>query len=179
MAKNIQVNLTFRADTKSAEAQLQALQQHLNQIASMPMQSQGINTMRASIAEAVGKTMELKVALQQATNVDTGRLNFHKFSQELSKNKMSINDYAKSLQALGPQGAQAMQQLTVAIQNAETPLISLQGRAAKIAQTFANTAKWMISSSMLQGFTQAFSSTIDYAKELNESLNNIRIVTNK
>jgi hypothetical protein len=33
------------------------------------------------LAEAQGKAIELKVALQNATNVDTGRLNFGKFSQ--------------------------------------------------------------------------------------------------
>jgi hypothetical protein len=32
---------------------------------------------------------------------------------------------------------------------------------------------------MIQGVTGAFTSTIDYAKELNEGLTNIRIVTGK
>jgi hypothetical protein len=42
-----------------------------------------------------------------------------------------------------------------------------------------NTVKWSISSSMIQGVTRAFTSTIDYAKELNKDLTQIRIVTGK
>ena len=179
MAKNLQVNLTFNADTNAAKAQLQQLQQQLSNLSAQPMQSVGMKTMRSQIADATAKVLELKVALKNATNVDTGKLNFSKFSQQLKQNKMTINDYAKSLQALGPQGAQAFQQLTVAIRNSETPIVSLQGKAAALGKTLANTARWMMSSALLQGVTRAFTGTIDYAKELNESLNNIRIVTNK
>jgi hypothetical protein len=41
----------------------------------------------------------------------------------------------------------------------------------------ANTARWQLSSSMLHGFIGAISSAYNYAEDLNESLNNIRIVT--
>jgi predicted acetyltransferase len=40
-----------------------------------------------------------------------------------------------------------------------------------------NTARWQISSSVLHGFTGALYSAYGYAEDLNESLNNIRIVT--
>jgi hypothetical protein len=43
---------------------------------------------------ATNKALELKVALQNATNVNTGKLNFNKFSQELKRNKTSLKDYA-------------------------------------------------------------------------------------
>jgi hypothetical protein len=34
------------------------------------------------------------VALQNATNVNTGKLNFNKFNQELKKNKTTLKEYA-------------------------------------------------------------------------------------
>jgi hypothetical protein len=40
-----------------------------------------------------------------------------------------------------------------------------------------NTAKWQISSSILHGFIGGLQSAWGYAKELDKSLNNIRIVT--
>jgi hypothetical protein len=40
-----------------------------------------------------------------------------------------------------------------------------------------NTVKWQISSSMLHGFMGALQTSYGYAQDLNESLNNIRIVT--
>jgi hypothetical protein len=43
--------------------------------------------------------------------------------------------------------------------------------------TLKNTARWQISSSILHGFMGAVQSAYYYAEDLNESLNNIRIVT--
>jgi hypothetical protein len=40
-----------------------------------------------------------------------------------------------------------------------------------------NTARWQLSSSILHGFMGTMSSAYGYAQDLNESLNNIRIVT--
>jgi hypothetical protein len=40
-----------------------------------------------------------------------------------------------------------------------------------------NTARWQISSSILHGFIGSIQSAYGYAQNLNESLNNIRIVT--
>jgi hypothetical protein len=47
----------------------------------------------------------------------------------------------------------------------------------ELKTTLANTARWQISSSILHGFMGAVSSAYGYAQDLNESLNNIRIVT--
>lgn len=179
MSKNIQVKLTFSSDTRAAQQQLNQLQQTLNNIAATPITGSGLKTTAADIQAATSKALELKVALQNATNVNTGKLNFNKFNQELKKNKTTLKEYAMQLQKLGPEGVQAFSQLAQSIRTAETPLVSMQGKLAALGQTFMNTVKWSISSSMIQGVTRAFASTIDYAKDLNESLNNIRIVTGK
>jgi hypothetical protein len=43
--------------------------------------------------------------------------------------------------------------------------------------TMKNTMRWQLTSSMLMGFTSAIRKAYGYAQDLNESLNNIRIVT--
>lgn len=176
---NINIKLTFSSDTKAAQQQLNQLQQTLSNIAATPITGSGLRASSKEIQMATNKAVELKVALHNATNVNTGKLNFNKFSQELKRNKTSLQQYAAQLQKLGPQGVQAFSQLATSIRQSETPLVSMQGKLAALGQTFMNTVKWSISSSMIQGVTRAFTSTIDYAKELNESLNNIRIVTGK
>lgn len=179
MSKNIQVKLTFSTDTKAAQQQLNQLQQTLSNIAATPITGSGLKTAQADIQAATSKALELKIALQNATNVNTGKLNFNKFNQELKKNKTTLKEYAMQLQKLGPEGVQAFSQLAQSIRTAETPLVSMQGKLAALGQTFMNTVKWSISSSMIQGVTRAFTSTIDYAKELNKDLTQIRIVTGK
>ena len=176
MARNIQVNLTFSADTNAAKTQLQQLQQSLSNLTSNVNLGGKIT---AEMQQSINKVNELKVALNNATNVDTGKLNFGKFSQELKANKIQLQDYAQHLAALGPQGVQAFTQLTRAVQLADTSLFSIQGQIRKLGTTMANTIRWQITSGLTTGLVSAFRSVIDYAEELNESLNNIRIVTGK
>jgi hypothetical protein len=47
----------------------------------------------------------------------------------------------------------------------------------KLGVTLANTAKWQFSSTALHAFVGSITSAYNYAQDLNESLNNIRIVT--
>jgi hypothetical protein len=48
---------------------------------------------------------------------------------------------------------------------------------AQFWTTLKNTARWQLSSSLLHGFIGGLQSAWGYAKNLDESLNNIRIVT--
>jgi hypothetical protein len=68
-------------------------------------------------------------------------------------------------------------QLARSVANAEVPLRRSNALLAQFSTTLANTARWQLSSSMLHGFIGAVSSAWNYSKDLNESLNNIRIVT--
>ena len=56
-------------------------------------------------------------------------------------------------------------------------MFRISNRMKEFAVTMKNTVKWQLSSSMLHGFMGAVQSAYGYAQDLNESLNNIRIVT--
>ena len=176
--KKIEFELSIGANAEKAKQALSSLKKELNDLGTYKNLSPGSN-ITPDLEKAAVAAAELEARLKAATNVNTGKLNFNKFNQELKKNKTTLKEYAMQLQKLGPEGVQAFSQLAQSIRTAETPLVSMQGKLAALGQTFMNTVKWSISSSMIQGVTRAFSSTIDYAKELNESLNNIRIVTGK
>jgi hypothetical protein len=60
---------------------------------------------------------------------------------------------------------------------AEVPLRRTSNLVQQLGTTLANTARWQLSSSMLHGFMGAIQSAYGYAQDLNQSLNNIRIVT--
>jgi hypothetical protein len=70
-----------------------------------------------------------------------------------------------------------MQQLANSMMTADSAMIRLSAGVGKLLTTFANTARWMLSSAALNGILTTVSSAWDYTKRLNESLNNIRIVT--
>ena len=175
--KEVNVNLRFTADTKQAAAQLQNLQQQLTHLVNQPV-SIG-DKLTDDMVKASHAAAELKVHLQNATNVKTGTLDFGKLNQSLKKSKVTLSQYATQLQSLGPQGQQAFMQLARSVANAEIPLRRTNTLLQKFSKSLASTAGWQISSTILHGFMGAVSTAWEYSKELNESLNNIRIVTGK
>ena len=175
--KTLKIDLQFNANVKEAQHQMQQLQQSLSQLAtSQPMTSFSLTP---QLKEAQRSAMDLKIALNNAMNVDTGRLNLNKFQSELNRSGKSIQQYAQQLQALGPSGVRAFQQVAQAVAQADTKMFNLSGGAKKLMDTLGNTVRWQLTSSAIHGVMSAFSDTISYAKELDTSLNNIRIVTGK
>ena len=177
MAKTIQVNLQFNANTENAKKQMQSLQNQLNNVINNA--SVGKLGVTTQIQEATRSAMDLKIALNNATNVNTGKLNLNKFQSELNRSGKSIQQYAQQLKMLGPEGVKAFNQMASAVASANTKLFNLSGGMKKLSDTLFNTLRWSIASSAIQGVTSAISETISYAKELDTSLNNIRIVTQK
>lgn len=175
--KTLKIDLQFNANTKEAQRQMQQLQQSLSQLATnQPMTNFSLTP---QLKEAQQSAMDLKIALNNAMNVDTGRLNLNKFQSELNRSGKSIQQYAQQLQALGPSGVRAFQQVAQAVAQADTKMFNLSGGVKKLMDTLGNTVRWQLTSSAIHGVMSAFSDTISYAKDLDTSLNNIRIVTGK
>lgn len=171
--RKIQVDLTFNTDTTAAKKQIENLQQSLNKVASTPLdKNMGLDNL-------TNQAVALKVALNNATNVNTGKLNFKKFEQELAASRINLKQFASDLTKLGPEGQKALLDLASAVRSAEAPFISLNGALKKLGTTFANTIRWQITASITTGMYSAFQGVIDYSERLNKSLNEIRIVTGK
>jgi hypothetical protein len=63
------------------------------------------------------------------------------------------------------------------VTSAEIPMRRVNHTLNEMWTTMKNTARWQISSSIMHGFMSSVQSAYGYAKRLDESLNNIRIVT--
>lgn len=173
MAKQLNVSLVLNADTNQAKKSLNELNQSLNQI--INIRTVTINDQ--SIQKAKGAALELKQHLDAAVNVDTGKLDLGKFSQSLSKSGKSLQDLSNNLIGIGTSGQKAFLNLANTIASADASALTLSSRLSGLLTTLKNTARWQISSSILHGFMGAIQSAYGYAQDLNESLNNIRIVT--
>ena len=180
MAKQLnsyQVNLEFTADSKAAEQQLQSLQNQLTSLINSSAVAGSNFGLTKELQNGVNAAAQLKVKLEEATDVNTGKLDLTKFSQSLSRSNIQLKDYANSLSELGPEGAEAFMSLARSISMADAPLFKVKGLLGELFVTLKNTARWQISSSILHEFMGAVSAAYGYAQDLNESLNNIRIVT--
>ena len=178
MSKQLNVSLAFTANTNEAIAAIKKLQKELNGLATgSALKDSGISQITPEIQRAMVAAGELQAKLEAATNLKTGKLDLGQFSDSLKKGGVSLQQYANQLNALGPAGRQAFTNLAQSVLQAEAPLIRCSQRVKELGTTLANTARWQLSSSILHGFMGAISSAYGYAQDLNESLNNIRIVT--
>lgn len=180
MAKQLnsyQVNLQFTADSKQAQQQLQNLQSQLTSLINQASATGSTLGVTKEIQEGINAAAQLKVKLQEATDVNTGKLDLTKFSHSLDRSKIKLKDYANTLSDLGPEGAEAFMSLARSISMADAPLFKVRGLLGDLFVTLKNTARWQISSSILHGFMGAVSTAYGYTQDLNKSLNNIRIVT--
>lgn len=177
MAKQLNVNLAFTADTSKAKQQLQELQRTLSGLTTSSAQKSPLG-ITDEINSAIADVSKLEVALKNATT-HTGSLDLGQFLKEIDKAGLSAEKIANQLATLGPEGRQAFAQLTQSIMTAEVPLKRTSTLLTDFAITLKNTARWQISSSILHGFVGSIQTAYHYAQDLNESLNNIRIVTGK
>lgn len=169
-------SLIMTADVSQAKAQLEGLQKSINGLLKNSHNSSPLGLTK-EINQALSKVADLKVALESAMNVNTGKLDLSKFSASLKASGTDIQGYAKTLQSLGPAGQQAFSQLAQSIMSAEVPLKQTNKLLNDFKITLANTVKWQISHTMIDSLVGAMQHAYGYAQDLNKSLNNIRIVT--
>lgn len=175
MADNtIRVKLGFEADASAAKKAISDLENSLNNLyktqKTSGFQDFGIN-------EAVKSARELESCLSRALNQKTGKLDISMFQKSISQAGMSLNDFNTKLLRAGPAGQQVFASLAGAIAQAEVPLKRTSKMVTDFTRSLKNVAQYQISSSMFQAVTGALSDAISYTKDLNSSLNDIRIVT--
>lgn len=166
----------FSADTSKLNSALKQLEVQLNKIATGKISG---NFDIEQIREASSAATQLGAHLKAAINVDTGKLDISKFARSLHSSNTTLSSLSASLTKVGPAGQVAFMNIARAITEAEMPLKRSNELMNKLWITMKNTVRWQITSGFLTGFTGAIGDAYRYAEDLNESLNNIRIVTGK
>lgn len=175
MASNrYQYTLQFNADTQAAKKSMQDLANSFEKL--FKAQSQG-GFMDESINKAVESAKQLEIHLQKATDVNTGKLNLTEFNKSIQQAGTSFKELSQSLVSGGAAGQQAFLSMASAIAQSEVPLKQMNNTLKNFAQTLKNTVKWEISSNIVHGLESAMGNAVSYARNLNTSLTNIRIVT--
>ena len=170
--KRIEYQIGFTADTSQ-------LKKSLNETISVldNLGIKGQSSLITSLKEGSEYALQLSANLKKATNINTGKLDLTKFNKELSKSGISINEYAQKLISIGPEGKKAFLSVAESVAQAELPMKRTNVLLSKMWTTMQNTVRWQISASVWNSFIGAAQKAYGYAKDLNESLNGIRIVT--
>ena len=173
--KRLEVTLAFSADTRTARSQIKSLQDDLAKLSRTPIDINAENFDDLKAASIAAN--ELQIHLKNAINQDTGKLDFTKLNKSLRQSHVTLGDYSEALLRAGADGRKIFDQLSDAIASSEIPLKRTNKLIDETWKELKNAAKWQISSRVIDAFASGIRNAYDYAQDLNESLNNIRIVT--
>lgn len=175
MANNrVKINCDIDADIGQAKKAISDLQRSIEKLSKAQINT---NYLDKGINNAVAAAKELEHHLNAALNQNTGKLNLNAFTSSLEQSNISAKDLMQTLLQGGSAGQQTFASLANAIAQSEVPLRRANKTLQDFATTLKNTVKWEISSTMVHGLESALSGAVSYAKNLNTSLTNIRIVT--
>lgn len=173
--KQLNIDLTVNANTKQAEKNIQELSDSLKKLADIqPLEGMSLNK---DMQSAVTSARELQRHLSGAMNSKTGNLDLSKLSKSLKSANTDIATLSSGLLRAGRDGEQAFMNVQRALSTASVQINKANGLLGEFWITLKNTARWQISSTALHAFVGSLQTAYGYAKNLDESLNNIRIVT--
>lgn len=127
--------------------------------------------------KTTAKTVE--AALKKSFNPKINSTNITTFNAELQKSNLSLTEIYNDFSKAGLQGQRAFQSIANQATNFNKKIKQTHSLLDKIGTTLTNTIKWNISSSLMNGVTQSIQQAWGFAKNLDSSLNDIRVVTGK
>ncbi len=172
--QQIRVNLMFDANTTAAKSNIQQLATLLQQIAT----PKTVTVNGGAIQQAAQAAQSLQMHLQNAMNVNTGKLDLTKLNFSLKQAGLSLNDLSVKLVASGTQGQQAFIKLANSIAQAGAPAAQLNATVTQFLKTMSSAMMWNVAYGALQTVTDSMRDAVNYAKDLNGALNDIAIVSN-
>lgn len=127
--------------------------------------------------EAAEAANDLKKILNSSWNSQIGQLDLSKVEKGIVNLYGSTKNFKQVLNQIGPEGQKVFNQFTQAVLNTQTPIKQTSAMLDKMAVTFKNTIRYGIASSVWNNFSNSVSKAYGYVKELDNSLNDIRIVS--
>lgn len=172
MAKRLNYTIGVNADTSKFEA---SLQEAVTSLQALGTKSQVVPTLQKASTAA----LDLAKNLQSAVNTNTGKLDLSVFNKKLEDSGQSLRLYYNQMVQLGPAGTEAFLKVASSITQAELPLRRTNTLMNELWVTMKNTMRWQLTSSVLHGFVGSLEQAYGYSKNLDRSLNEIRIVSEK
>ena len=161
--RTIKYGIAFDVDKVS----LDRIQNQLQKIMNTP--SSG---MEKGFEKTKQTASEVYQILRQCYNQDLGSLNVEKFNAKLKQSGIGL----KELQSLGPS---TFNRMGMAMASANVQLNRSNAFINNIVKTMTDSAKWSMAYGLINKVSQSITDAISYVKDLDTSLNDIRIVTSK
>ena len=185
MANEIRYGVKFDTDTsglarmKSALQQISTLNKSLSN--SDVAKAMGVSAKEAtsSFLKVKEQIMNVEKALKSAFNTKLDTVNIETFNRVLKESGSSMDQVYAAFKNAGPAGIATFNSISSSVLNTNIQLRQSHTLLDKMATTLGNTIKWNAASSVVNGLTRSVEQAWGYVKNLDSSLNDIRVVTGK
>jgi hypothetical protein len=171
----IKYSIGFTVD----QSGLKTLSDSLDKIVVKAKAMDTAGTLNDSMKKAAETADYLREKLKLCYNQDLGTINVTSFTKCLKESGKTVEDLKTELSGAGTLGAAAFNSLGSSILNTNVKIKTSSKLLDDMAKSFTNTIKWSISSSVINKISSTLSSAVSYIEDLDTSLNDIRMVTNK
>ena len=175
MANNgrFEYTIGFKTDNSGLNQARKALQELQN----ITVKTPGFENMADDLQLAKKYASELEGALSRSFNVKLKTTDVTKLRNELGQ--MDLKEIYRGLSAIGPKGEEVFNRM--ATQAMKTNLQVKQGNTLlkKFGDTLYRNLEWMLAGNLVRTVTGVFQKAYGFTKNLDSSLNDIRIVTGK
>ena len=137
------------------------------------------STAQKNLLTARQEAVAVENAFRKAFNQKLNTVNIDKFNQSLAQSKTSLSQVYQNFSKVGATGQNAFRNLINQMTNSNFQLKETTSLIKEMGTTLMNTVKWNIASSAVNSITGSVQQAYGYVKNLDTSLNDIRIVTGK
>lgn len=131
------------------------------------------------IRKAKVQVESLSKAMDKAFDTDTGVLNIRKLTSELNKTGDSLESIQRTFRTMGVDSGGVFQTIQSEALKTGVEVKKAKTQIDEMIDTLGKTVKWNIASGAVNMMSNSINRAIGFTKALDESLNNIRVVTGK
>ena len=130
-----------------------------------------------SFSDARVQIQNLRESLSKAFDPSLGILDLSKLNTELKESGITASSLKSAFTQAGSEGQVAFNNLVKELGRVDTGIQRSNSSLDKMFTTFSNTFRWGLVSSFFSQFLNAIHQSVDYVKELDDSLTQIMLVT--
>lgn len=170
---HFEYTIGFRTD----DTVLRQTRQALKEIQKLTTESPGMEKMGEELKNAQQAAAQLENALTRSFNIKMGTTDIVRFNQILKQSNIDLKTTYERMASIGPVGEAAFNKFAVSTMTMNMQIKKGNTLLEKFGKTLLRNVEWLISGGLINSITGVFTQAYGYTKNLDASLNDIRIVT--
>lgn len=171
---NFNFSLGFDVEKQGIIKAKQELAQLKSELQNKPAK---FNVEVGNLQQSLQQISVFENALTKAFNPNLNKLDMREFMKQLHSAGYSLEGLKRSFSDMGVDATRSMRSIENGLQSTNLSLKKTNKMVESMAETFTNTLKWNVASQAIHGIEGSVGRAIGFIKDLDNSLNNIRIVT--